>query len=372
MACQRCLQDDFLRRKAIELGTLRKCPVCRSRNAKVLDDALIAPYIQNLVQAYRPVDASYSFTSGDHIADLLQEDWGIFTDPIADEKPRLREALVRLLYWGVDLGDDHPDYECDWAKASHYLETIWHEGCVALLQTGKPLDFDFDKPDFPDVMELAFEDLMIELPAGSHFFRGRIHDDRYRLEPFGEDELFAPPPEKASSARASKKGEPVLYVSDTKETCVAEVRPWNTAAVAIAAMRTTRSTRIVDLSEKRIVRNPFTDELLKWRMQLSELLQRVSYELSLPVSPNHVDRDYLITQDLCRLIKEARYDGVKYQSSVSEGFNIAFFDTHVAAVENIEYVTTNAIKYETTPITGGPIYEATPYDDVFGNQKEGI
>ena len=40
--------------------------------------------------------------------------------------------------------------------------------------------------------------------------------------------------------------------------------------------------------------------------------------------------DYVPSQYLCEFIKKARYDGVLYRSSVSDGMNLALFDPSAA------------------------------------------
>jgi len=156
--------------------------------------------------------------------------------------------------------------------------------------------------------------------------------------------------------RVNRKGQPVLYVASSRETAIAEKRPWKSAAVAVAELHTKRATTIIDLVDEHAVTDPFTDELLRWKVQLSVLFDRLSYQLSLPVSPSFADRDYKTTQELC---------AVKYQSSVAPGFNIAFFDVDVASVSGITYAGVDSVVYSTSDVNSGPFYESMPYDYVF-------
>ena len=54
----------------------------------------------------------------------------------------------------------------------------------------------------------------------------------------------------------------------------------------------------------------------------------LSTELSSPVIPDKTDTAYLPSQYLCELIKTAGFEGVIYNSSVSEkdGYNLALFN----------------------------------------------
>jgi hypothetical protein len=225
--------------------------------------------IRNLLQAYSEVDASNPLRQGDPIERLLQADWTLFSDVIAENPDRLKDVTHRLLRFGEDPKDDNPDYNAEWVPEAGYLETTWHEACVGLLVDGTPLSFDDLNAGAPNVMEIVFEDLSTEVPTGAVFYRARIHQDQHQLEPFSEAEMLAPPPDKVRPGRANREGQPVLYLSDSPETCIAEVRPWKAAAVAKARVALSRPCRILDLVRKTRIPNPFADELLIEARQIS-------------------------------------------------------------------------------------------------------
>jgi hypothetical protein len=367
MICERCLSEGFLQSFVLQKGILGNCRNCRSRRVRCVQDEEIAAFVQNLLQGYRPVSDD-PLAHGDSIERILQSDWEVFSDRISQDPARLRQTVLRLVEYGVDLADDHPDYEGDWAPTYDYLETTWHDACVALLTDGTPIDFGSHKPEIPNPLVVAFDDLMSVMPQGSTLFRARIHENRYAYEPFDESEILAPPREKVGAGRANLAHDPVLYVSDSESTCLAEVKPWRSAAVAIGRLVTSRPSRVVDLHTKQRIVNPYTDEYLGWKVQLSYLFDRLSYELSLPVSPCYGERDYRVTQELCRIIREAGYDGIVYQSSVSKGYNTVFFDTDIATVRNVRYVRVESIEYQSEDIKGGPVYDETPYGDLMNPQ----
>jgi hypothetical protein len=59
-------------------------------------------------------------------------------------------------------------------------------------------------------------------------------------------------------------------------------------------------------------------------------LERLGDELMRPVIPQAAAIDYIPGQYLCEFIKNCRYQGVIYRSSVSDGINLALFDPSLA------------------------------------------
>lgn len=62
-------------------------------------------------------------------------------------------------------------------------------------------------------------------------------------------------------------------------------------------------------------------KLHKWVV----FLEYLGEELSRPIQKHAADYDYVPSQYLCELIKNAGYDGVVYKSALGGGFNTALF-----------------------------------------------
>ena len=88
-----------------------------------------------------------------------------------------------------------------------------------------------------------------DLRAGQKFYRARYHPFQWneiRVDSFSPEEMTAPPPEKATQGRLNLEGIPYLYVATDESTAIAEVRPWQGAAVSMAYLRLERDLRVVN------------------------------------------------------------------------------------------------------------------------------
>ena len=97
-----------------------------------------------------------------------------------------------------------------------------------------------------------------ELKKGSFLWRAQLGHD---WEPYYQDEQFIddipcpyssdrmkPLKHKASEGRANPKGIPYLYTSTTKETAMAEVRPWLKSPVSVGQFETNKKLILIDCS----------------------------------------------------------------------------------------------------------------------------
>jgi RES domain-containing protein len=192
---------------------------------------------------------------------------------------------------------------------------------------------------------------------------GRIVDDREHKEKYTAAEVGAPPHENAKAGRANQAQQPVLYLASNRSTALAEVRPWKGAAVAIAEVKTKQRLLLVDLSQVRPVKSPFFTDLLKWRIDLANLLYRLGQDMSRPVMPHEREILYKPTQLLALMIQATRYDGCIYPSAMGSRKNYVLFDTQAVEVLNIEHVRVRSATFFSKPLGHyEEIFEEGPYD----------
>jgi hypothetical protein len=167
-----------------------------------------------------PVEGPDAYREGEWISFLLDDNWGVFSDLLhADD--RAQQLAVTILYAGVDPKErgDYPDYEGFFRnKEPSSLEENWDQKANDAL-TGDPTAFDkavavrieSELADvLPNQMTVALEDLSTSIDEGQTFYRARLHE-RGRAERYAKHELSAPPPDRAKTGRANRKGEPALY-----------------------------------------------------------------------------------------------------------------------------------------------------------------
>jgi hypothetical protein len=160
-------------------------------------------------------------------------------------------------------------------------------------------------------------------------------------EPFSSERM-KPTHEFASHGRANPKGIPYLYLSNSKETAMAEMRPWKDALISCAQFKTTRQLRIIDCSVRvGEIFSPATSPEERTR----SIWRDIDNAFSKPIATSDEHVKYVPTQILAELFKTSGFDGVTYKSSLGEGFNTALFDLDAANVFNRQLFQVTGIHY---------------------------
>jgi len=156
-----------------------------------------------------------------------------------------------------------------------------------------------------------------------------------------------PPAENSTSGRANPKGIAYLYLASDKETAMAEVRPYINDYITIGNFKVKNELSIIDLSNP-IIDSPFKyGDKLKYFIGHIAFLKMLGYELSKTINPTNADLDYIPLQFLCEFIKNDGFDGVKYKSSMGNGYNLALFtDIKVVCYSTELYLIDNVDKIQ--------------------------
>lgn len=169
------------------------------------------------------------------------------------------------------------------------------------------------------------------LHIGDCFFRGRINTEKDK--PYVEEkDMSAPPADKATSGRANPYGIPHLYLTDSPETAMYELRAVTGDQLTIAKFEITEELDIIDFTKHEDLYNMYNGEYdsLLQAVQRWALFREVSRDMSRPVRRyDNANLDYLPTQLVCEYIRVVKHmDGLIYQSS-RNGIgrkNIVLFD----------------------------------------------
>ena len=372
--CHRCFKDNSLVDFIRERGKKSWCDWCGARNVYVVPLFTLGDSFREAVTIYE------SGNWGDEpISLLLQENWNVFSDKIEEAPDNLMQELtVAILKAGLTAKEyytDYPDFDGGFRREDSWLVDHWHEKAEAYFDRGgtfaSSADFSPDPKspvyaDFPDQLELALEDLSTTYELGKPLFRARIHKDRFRSERFDRSDLGAPPKHVTPAGRANRKGAPVLYCANDAATALAEVRAWKGTAVAIGELKARKRLSIVSLLHYEFPSSPFFDEMLMWKIQLGELFERLSYELSSPVIASEDEKMYFSTQYLCDWVRKAGYDGIEYPSAMGDGFNIVVFNPEDVEPIDVRYVRVTNIHHAVDKIGEyHPIYDEGPFDYLF-------
>jgi hypothetical protein len=150
--------------------------------------------------------------------------------------------------------------------------------------------------------------------------------------PYGGDGM-KPIPNWQGEGRASPRGIPSLYLATTRDTALAEIRPWIGAIVSVAQLQLERDLTVIDCSKHHAADSfiEMFDDLTKTKED--GIWMAIDRAFATPVSKEDESKDYIPTQIIAELFKSEGYDGIVYKSLLSEdGFNFALFNLNDAKV----------------------------------------
>jgi RES domain-containing protein len=274
-------------------------------------------------------------SDGDTLINLIQEDWSIFDDDLF-QKGQAEELLGNILGSQYREKDDFSPTAgdiCARRDRSIYRTgpaDAWSEKREEFRSASSHLTLSED-------WTWDLHRAEVFLKRGAFLHRARIgyrEELPYRRHvPWSAAELGAPPSPRAG--RANDETERVLYAADDPDTAVAEVRPVRGHVVTVGRFRLKRRTKIVDLVRRTLPPNPFSDGVGS-ALEADELLEAFAKELGEPLTRDDRPEDYRASQIVCRTIRHAGYEGIRYPSAMRpKGSNLVLFDpTVVALVES--------------------------------------
>lgn len=315
------------------------CPWCGARNEALYPMHALSDRFRELAAQY-PEAESFEDEPNDLLYKQIQHDWDLFDDSFAASE-RFPDFIDALLRSGLD--NDEAYGERDSRSLVRPIEPqLLNEFKEALgdsLFTGHFWEH-FSLPGGPPLSwyDAFLEDMAIEVHQEAQLFRARGWDRNIEKERFNRSTMGAPPLDKVSTGRSNRRCQTTLYCSGDIDTCIAEVRPYRGAGVAVSAIKLSRGVRVIDFASTPPALVPLCVENVGWRIQARKLFEHISYLFSLPANPSASELYYAPTQALCDSLREAGYDGIRYRSSLKDGgINYAFFKPDIGIPEEPEY-----------------------------------
>lgn len=319
------------------------CPSCKALRACLLDPASLWPLFAPVVALYEPVSGvdgplgSAPSVEGALLAALLQRDFTVFS---AEALPHAEALLEAILPAGT------PTRWRERTTLARTDQTTWGtwERFATYLRHERRFYFDERVAGMADPRQWLpplLPQLEYALAQGQVFFRGRsgVHS---------LPEMGAPPPERAPAGRANPRGIPFLYLSTDEATVIAELRPWKGQALTVAIFALREPVRAVNLTQMPALASPFgpvdLEELVQRRAQY-RLLEQVNQVISHPIDPQQAELEYLPTQYVTEVIRQAGYDGVLFNSALGPGDNLVLFRPEQAEAVSARQVSVTHIHY---------------------------
>ena len=85
--------------------------------------------------------------------------------------------------------------------------------------------------------------------------------------------------------------------------------------------------------------------MLPFLVERVGIIRHLAYELSQPIDPKASEIDYLPTQYLAEVILNQGYDGVLFNSAMSDGQNLVLFDPQKASGSTSFLITVTNVHY---------------------------
>jgi len=212
--------------------------------------------------------------------------------------------------------------------------------------------------------------------SGSVFWRAQLGNET-RPKPINEQltanepvpfspERMKPSQFEVPEGRINPKGIPCLYLATTKETAMAEVRPWLQSDISVGQFKAVKDLKLIDCSM-----HPFNVKKIYLEEPDDQTKEEMVWEdidraFSKPVTPSDKASDYVPTQIIAGLFKYDGYDGVIYRSAQSDGLNLALFDIDAAIMVDGFLYTAKKITYSFER------YEPLDYDSLIKRWREHI
>jgi len=196
--------------------------------------------------------------------------------------------------------------------------------------------------EFLSTVLATAKDRETSVPAGTVFWRSQLSNE---LIPYYQDGecIYVPCPFPAkrmtpikyvaSEGRVNPKGIPYLYLADDKETAMSESRPWVGSYISVGQFKTLSSLQLIDCSRNPRILISFLEETDPQKLE-QIIWSHIDSAFSQPVNINDNIAEYIPTQIIAELFKNASFDGIFYKSALGKGHNVALFDIGSAEIIN--------------------------------------
>lgn len=350
--CSKCFADAEI--KAIIDGNKATgdCDFCGSHNAYVYEigaDQTIAELFDGLLDIYTPISdlpAAFPREQTDLIKNILCSNWRIF-----NSKPDVAYRLITAIC--ADRYRDQPELfdspvgirqgqDRDYLEENSILKNNCWNDFVEGIKRKNRFHSDYINTD---KLFVFLRCAVKSHRKGEVLYRSRICPNE---KGFKRTEMGPPPENKAKSGRVNSTGISILYLSDSKETTLYEIRAGVYDFVTVGRFKLLRDIEVINLAGIDRI-SPFIGidygfDFTQYAMNI-EHLKMIAQEIAKPLRNDNA-LDYLPTQYISDYIRSKGYDGIEYISTMSKnGANLAVFDptlfkctgTNVYDVKSISY-----------------------------------
>jgi len=358
--CEKCFCDSEIISIITSKDKQGDCQICKTKNVFVYDtdvsDYLSATF-DELISIYTPIKllpSEFPKSETRLLKDELVNNWNIFNKRSQAEVYTIITNICAEKYAYMPELFDQPIglkelYDSDYLNQHSLLKTNSWDKFTRALKNENRFHTDFINLQ---LLEKFCSYIRKPYKKGQKFYRSRISSD----SGFDIGEMGAPPSEKASEGRANALGISCLYLGDSIETTIHEVRAGAFDYVTIGTFELNEDITVVDL--KKINRiDPFIIGLDFAEHAINkEHLNKINDEMGKALRKSDGVLDYVPTQYISDFIKSIEkrdgsgakdYSGIEYNSVINKGgYNLAVFNPQLFdciaintyKIDNLQYV----------------------------------
>lgn len=356
--CERCFCDREIISVIRNIGEIGECPLCQSKKVHIYDtdkqDDLTGTF-EEFVGIYTQISLLPETFPKAEIrllkSELIQQ-WNIFNKRSEADVYKIITAICKEKYkYSPELFDQPVAikelYDEGYLSEHSLLITNSWEDFVDALKTKNRFHTHYMNLN---LLERYCSYIRKPYKAGTVFYRGRVSNE----DGIDISEMSAPPMEKTSDGRANARGVRCLYLGDTEETTLYEVRAGAYDYVTVGRFKLKQDIIVVDLKEINQI-SPFIEELDCREYAVNrEHLNKINNEMGKIMRRSDSSLDYIPTQYITDFVKSIRgtdgelmYAGIEYKSVMhQDGYNLAIFDPELFECESTDVYRIDSIDYE--------------------------
>lgn len=310
--CPNCFSDKEIKGLISTSDEKGDCFICNSNDVHLLEITELYDFFEELLENFQKVE------NGEPLRSKIQSNWSFFASH--ETASEILNSVLPEISSEIISSDDLVDYTSEIKENYNHWETIKEElkwSRRFFVNTGQLEDLGWD----------GFFNTQYELKSDDLLYRARVHHIS-GLPAIDISDMLCPPKDKASGGRANPLGIPYLYLCDSKETTLYEVRASYLDELSIGVFKLKagiEDLRIVDFTEDTSLFQPtMVKNTIKGRL----LREKISIDLSKPMRRYDSEIEYIPTQFICEFIKVyTGAEGIRFRSSLdTKGKNIVLFD----------------------------------------------
>jgi len=358
--CSNCFADSEI--KAIINGNKvdGDCDFCGSRNIRVYEiggDPTLTELFDGLLDVYSPVSElpeDFPSKQTGMMKDILSHNWRIFNNNNL-EPDKIHQLITEICsdrYRAQPVLFDNPvgirqSQDSEYLEENSILKNNRWDDFVTGIKRKNRFHSDFINKD---KLYLFLKCAGKTYRQGEVLYRSRICPNQ---QGFPKEEMGPPPVDKAKGGRVNPIGISILYLSDSRDTTLYEIRAGIYDFVTVGRFELQKNIEVINLASIDHI-SPFIGvdygfDYTQYALNM-EHLKMIAQEIAKPLRNDNA-LDYLPTQYISDYIRSKGYDGIEYISTMCEkGSNLAIFDPSLFECTDTSVCEVKSIFYSCDPV----------------------